>query len=256
MKNIRLNAYLCQSGLCSRRKADELIKSGDITINHWPMTDLSYTVQEKDTVRYKKIIVKPESLSYVLLNKPTGYVTTMDDQFNRPTVMDLLGKEIKSRVYPIGRLDYDTTGVLLLTNDGQLAHILAHPRLSVPKLYLIKLKEDLSLDHIAKIKKGVFLKDGPARVDNIKQAYDAKSAYVTIHSGRNRIVRRIFESFGYTVKKLERVSFAGLTTKGVKLGDWRFLTPAEVKKLQSLSPDAKPKKTIKKVAVSTKKQED
>ena len=251
----RLNLYISQSGLCSRRKADTLILNGEITVNHWPMKDVGYMVQEKDTVRYGKAIIKPEKLTYVLLNKPTSVITAVEDQFNRPTVVNLVkGKDITGRIYPVGRLDYDTSGVLILTNDGDLAQVLAHPKSEVQKVYRVTLKEDLAFDDAAKLKKGVFLTDGGARVDTLHQGYKKNVAQVTIHSGRNRIIRRMFESLGYTVKKLERVIFAGLTARDVKLGDWRFLTPAEVKKLQMLEiPGKKKDSGAKKKITGTKK---
>ena len=250
---IRLNLYLSQSGLCSRRKADALIQAGEITVNHWPVTDIGYQVQEKDTVRYKKDIIKPEKLTYVLLNKPTGVITAVEDQFNRPTVVNIVqSKEITSRLYPIGRLDYDTSGVLLLTNDGDLSQALAHPKSNVQKVYRVTLKEELKADDVARLKKGVYLTDGGARVDSLHQGYNKNVAQVTIHSGRNRIIRRMFESLGYTVKKLERVIFAGLTTRNVRLGDWRFLTPAEVTKLKMFEAPTKKSAAPKKSSGSKK----
>ncbi len=255
MKNTRLNVYVSQSGLCSRRKADELIKAGEITVNHWATTDPSYIVQENDTVRHKKIIIKPESLSYILMHKPEGYVTTLRDQFNRPTVMDLLDKNVKNRVYPIGRLDYNTTGVLLLTNDGDLAQKLSHPRSNVKKVYRITLKESLTSDDALKIRKGVYLSDGPAKVDSLTQGHDKKTADVSIHSGRNRVIRRVFEGLGYTIKKLDRLYFAGVSHKGIQCGDWRFLLPGEIKKLKAFEAPTTPlvKKPVKKAIPKTAK---
>ncbi len=252
MKNTRLNVYVSQSGLCSRRKADDLIKAGEITVNHWPTTDPSYVVQENDAVRHKKVIIKPESLSYLVMNKPEGYVTTLRDQFNRPTVMDLLDKNVKNRVYPIGRLDYNTTGILLLTNDGDLAQKLSHPRSNVKKVYRITLKEPITSNDALKIQHGVYLTDGLAKVDSLRQGHDKKTADVAIHSGRNRVIRRIFEGLGYNIKKLDRVFFAGMSHKGIQCGDWRFLLPGEIKKLKALEVPSTPlKKPVKKATPKT-----
>jgi 23S rRNA pseudouridine2605 synthase len=253
MKTTRLNVYVSQSGLCSRRKADELIKAGEITVNHWPMLDPGYQVQEADAVRYKKVIIKPEKLSYIVMHKPEGYVTTLKDQFNRPTVMDLLDKNVKSRVYPIGRLDYNTTGVLLMTNDGDLAQKLSHPKSQVRKVYRITLKEPLTSDDALKLRKGVYLADGPAKVDSLVQGHDKKTADITIHSGRNRVIRRIFEGLGYTVKKLDRILFATMNHKGIPCGDWRFMHPSEIKKLQNLEVATVSKKPVAKKAGKTEK---
>ncbi len=245
MKSIRLNLYVSQSGLCSRRKADELIKAGEITVNHWPMTNPAYEVQPKDTVRYKKKVIQPESLTYLVMNKPEGYITSLSDEHNRPTVIDLLDKSVKNRVYPVGRLDYNTTGVLLLTNDGDLAQKLAHPSSLIKKVYKVTLKEDVTKEACLTLKRGVYLEDGASRVDSLYQGYDKKVLRVTIHSGRNRIIRRMFEALGYTVKKLERLSFATLTCKNILPGHSRALRPAELKKLLEIDIE-QVKKTVKK----------
>jgi|GEM_PF-622312 len=252
MESIRLNLYVSQSGLCSRRKADELIKAGEITVNHWPQTNPAYEVQPKDTVRYKKTVIKPEALTYIIMNKPEGYITSVSDELNRPTVMELLDKSVKNRVYPVGRLDYNTTGVLLLTNDGDLAQKLAHPRSMVKKVYKVTLKEDVTSEACSTLKRGVYLEDGAARVDSLYQGYDKNVIKVTIHSGRNRIIRRMFEALGYTVKKLERMSFATLTCKNIPLGHSRTLRPAELKKLMALEVPAE-KKTKDGQKVRTRK---
>ena len=236
MKNLRLNVYISHAGYCSRRRADELIKAGEITINHGIKKESAYLVQEKDTVRHKKQVIKLSSiaLTYVVLNKPIGAITTASDDKNRVTVIDLLGPKLKSRVFPIGRLDLKTTGALLLTNDGELAHKLAHPKFKVKKIYQVTLAKDLTYEHFQKIKNGLFLKDGPLKVDDISRAMQKNKVRVTLHSGKNRIVRRIFESQGYTVRKLTRLNFAGITTRGLKSGQWRHLTKTEIKKLTSL----------------------
>lgn len=236
MKNSRLNVYISHAGYCSRRKADELIKAGEVTINHAVQKNPAYTVQEKDTVRHKKKVIKPGQTSfiYLALNKPLGTVTTASDEKNRFTVVDLLGKKIKDRVFPIGRLDIKTDGILLLTNDGELSNKLAHPKFKVKKVYQVLLSKDLLPEHLRKIKQGLFLKDGPLQVDAISQAMQKNSVRVVLHSGKNRIVRRIFESFGYTIRKLTRLNFAGITARGLKEGEWRPLTSSEIKHLKTL----------------------
>lgn len=235
MKRPRLNVYISHAGYCSRRKADELIKMGEITINHAVQKKPGYLVEEKDTVRHKKMVIRPGKISfvYIIMNKPTGAITSAADDKNRLTVIDLLGPKVK-RVFPIGRLDIKTTGALLLTNDGELSHKLAHPKFKVKKVYQVTLSKDLTRTDFEKIKKGLFLKDGPLKVDNISCAMQKNKVRVTIHSGKNRIVRRIFESLGYTVRKLIRLNFAGITTRGIEAGKWRYLTPTEIKKLKAL----------------------
>lgn len=243
MKNTtRLNLFISQSGLCSRRKADGLIKGGEITVNHWPVKTPGYQVQEGDTVRFKKNVIKPEALSYIVMHKPEGYVTTLKDQFKRPTVMDLLDKNVKNRVYPVGRLDYHTSGVLLWTNDGELARKLTHPRSSIKKVYRVVLTKPLTSEDLLKIRKGVYLADGPAKVDALYQGHNKKIADITLHSGRNRVIRRLFEGLGYGIQSLDRILFAGITHKEIRCGDWRFLHPSEIKKLKAL--EALPEKPI------------
>lgn len=235
MKNERLSAFLAQSGLCSRREAEHLIKTGQITINHWPVTDPAYRLQENDTVRYQKKIVKQETMVYILLNKPKGYVTTCKDERNRQTVLDLVDKRVKARIYPIGRLDTNTTGALLLTNDGELSQKLSHPKFGVRKIYQVTLTGPLQEEHKNVIEKGIHLDHDLVVVDSITQGRNPFKVRVVIHSGKNRVVRRLFEHFAYTIKKLERVSFAGLTTKNLPLGHWRHLKPEEVAKLKAMN---------------------
>ncbi len=235
----RLDLYLTQAGACSRRKADELIKAGEITVNHWPVTDPTYDVLERDTVRYKKIIIKqkPEAeCVYVLLYKPAGYVTTASDDKNRKTIFDLISDgKFRERLFPIGRLDINTTGILLITNDGQVTHKLAHPRYEVEKVYQVILDKPLAPEAQKAIRSGLHLKDGAITVDKLEIGYTPTSVRITIHSGRNRIVRRIFESQGYTVTKLERIGFAGLNKRGLSLGQWRFLNKKEIAQLRKLT---------------------
>ena len=227
---MKLNMFLAKSGLCSRRKALELIKAGHISVNHWETRKASYIVQEKDTIRYKKEIIKlvPIKPVYIALNKPMGVVTTVSDPHNRPTVIDMLGKKFKTRVFPIGRLDAHTTGIILLTNDGEIFNRLAHPKYLVKKVYQITLDRPLKDTDFTRIKKGLHLKDGPIKPDNAEQGYNKAKVKVTLHSGKNRIVRRIFESLGYTPKKLERINFAGISKRGLAHGDWRDLTRREI----------------------------
>lgn len=231
--SLRLNVYLAHAGLCSRRAADELIKNGQITINHAVETNPGYQIREKDTVRYKKKVIKlgQNPLVTYVLNKPEGFITSVSDEYNRPTVMDLIAT--KSRVYPIGRLDYNTSGVLLLTNDGELAQILAHPKHQVKKVYVVTLAKDLTAEHLAMIKRGLHLHDGPIKVDSIEHTDQRKRIKVALHSGRNRIVRRIFESLGYTVRKLDRINFGGISKRGLPIGQTRVLTDTEIAKLKN-----------------------
>ncbi len=234
MKNLRLNLYLAQAGLCSRRASDELIKSGQITINHAVVKNIGYRVLDKDTVRYKKQVVKliGNELITLIINKPTGFITTVSDDQDRPTVMDLLDKKIRARVYPIGRLDRNTTGVLLMTNDGDLAMKLAHPKYEIQKVYHVTLAKELTDEHLEKIRKGLHLKDGPIKVDGITRGLQKNRIKVTIHSGKNKIVRRIFESQGYTVRKLDRLSFANLSKRALPIGKYRILTEKEIERLK------------------------
>jgi len=242
----RLNVYLAKSGLCSRRAADEAIQKGDVTINHAVMLNPGYKVQGKDTVRYKKQVIKlvVEDPVTIVLNKPTAVITTSFDDQGRRTVMDLLGKEYKNvRLYPIGRLDVNTTGVLLLTNDGELALKLAHPRFNVKKVYQVTLTRPISDVDFATIKKGLYLQDGAIKADNIELGFHADTVKVTLHSGKNRIVRRIFEALNYIIKRLDRINFAGITKRTLPLGQCRALTKTELASLKKLL--AKEEKPLK-----------
>lgn len=232
-----LNKFISHCGVCSRRDAVELIKSGKVKVNDELIVEPFHRVSQKDkiTLSGKKLFIQ-KNLVYILLNKPKGYITTLDDPKGRRTVMDIFGDEIQERIYPVGRLDRNTTGVLVLTNDGELAQKLAHPKFEARKVYQVILDKDLTLEDFQKIRAGVLLEDGPAPVDQL-EFLDAKNKLgLEIHSGRNRIVRRIFESLGYVVEKLDRVMYAGLTKKNVVRGKWRFLTKQEVINLKHFNP--------------------
>ena len=231
---IRLNKFLANAGVCSRRDADKYIAAGVVTVNGEIITELGHKVLRSDVVLFHDQQVKAEKKVYVLLNKPKGYVTTSEDPQNRKTVMDLVAKACRERIYPVGRLDRNTTGVLLLTNDGELASKLTHPMFLKKKIYHVYLDRNVTAGDIRQIAEGITLEDGDIKADAIDYASDTdrKQVGIEMHSGRNRIVRRIFESLGYHVVKLDRVYFAGLTKKNVKRGDWRFLTEEEVNMLR------------------------
>lgn len=231
---IRLNKYLANAGVCSRREADEFIQAGVVTVNGTVVTELGTKVLRSDTVIFHEQPVSLEKKVYVLLNKPKDYVTTNDDPQQRKTVMDLVKNVCPERIYPVGRLDRNTTGVLLLTNDGDLASKLTHPKFLKKKVYHVFLDKNVTAHDLQQIAEGVTLDDGEVHADAIEYANDAvkNQVGIEIHSGKNRIVRRIFESLGYRVIKLDRVQFAGLTKKGLRRGDWRFLTEKEVDMLR------------------------
>ena len=231
---IRLNKYLANAGVCSRREADEYIQAGVITVNGNVVTELGTKVLRTDEVKFHDAPVTLEKKVYVLLNKPKDYVTTSDDPQQRKTVMDLVKDVCPERIYPVGRLDRNTTGVLLLTNDGDLASKLTHPKFLKKKVYHVHLDKNLTSHDMDQIREGIQLEDGEIKADAIEYADDRDKSQVgiEIHSGKNRIVRRIFESLGYRVTKLDRVQFAGLTKKNLRRGDWRFLTEKEVDMLR------------------------
>ncbi|MGO1597623.1 MAG: pseudouridine synthase, partial [Sphingobacterium sp.] len=234
---IRLNRYISNSGICSRRKADELIAAGVISVNGEAVTELGIKVDPtKDEVRYNNERLKREKMVYVLLNKPKDYITTTDDPQERKTVMHLVSKATKERIYPVGRLDRNTTGLLLLTNDGNLADKLSHPRNNMSKLYQIELNKSLTQGDLNKIQFGLELEDGFVKPDEISYVVGAskREIGIQIHSGKNRIVRRIFESLGYDVIKLDRVVYASLTKKDLPRGRWRFLEEKEIIQLKHL----------------------
>jgi len=227
---MRLNKYLAHAGIASRREADVLIQTGAVTVNGKTITEMGYKVKPGDKVQFNGDTIKPEKKVYVLLNKPKNFITTTEDEKGRKTVMELVQKSAPVRIYPVGRLDRNTTGVLLFTNDGDLAKKLTHPRHNVEKIYHVKLDKNLKPSDIDKIRNGLKLEDGEITVDDISYIKGAPHSEVgvKIHSGRNRIVRRIFEHLGYDVLKLDRVLFAGLTKKDLKRGHWRHLTKKEV----------------------------
>ena len=234
---IRLNKYLADCGVCSRREADELIKAGCVTVNGELVTTMGYKVKTGDKVVYGGQTLNREKLRYILLNKPKGFITTADDPEGRETVMELVKGACNERIFPVGRLDKNTTGLLLLTNDGDLAKKLTHPSSEVTKLYHVVLNKPLTRNDMLRISEGIELDDGFISADSI--AYDAdddskKSIGIELHSGRNRIVRRIFEHLGYEIEKLDRVMFAGLDKYKLPRGEWRFLTDQEVAKLKKI----------------------
>ena len=231
---IRLNKYLANAGVCSRREADEYIQAGAVLVNGTVVTELGTKVLRSDEVKFRDQPVTMEKKVYVLLNKPKDYVTTSDDPQQRKTVMDLVKNACEERIYPVGRLDRNTTGVLLLTNDGDLASKLTHPKFLKKKVYHVYLDKPVTATDLQKIAEGIELEDGEVHADAIEYASptDETQVGIEIHSGKNRIVRRIFESLGYRVVKLDRVQFAGLTKKNLRRGDWRFLTQKEVEMLR------------------------
>ena len=231
---LRLNKFLANAGGCSRREADEFIQAGLVTVNGEVVTELGTKILRTDEVKFHDAPVTLEKKVYVLLNKPKDYVTTSDDPQQRKTVMDLVKDVCPERIYPVGRLDRNTTGVLLLTNDGDLASKLTHPKFLKKKVYHVHLDKNLTAHDMDQIREGITLEDGEIKADAVEYADDRDKAQVgiEIHSGKNRIVRRIFESLGYRVTKLDRVQFAGLTKKNLRRGDWRFLTEKEVDMLR------------------------
>ena len=226
---IRLNKYISNSGICSRRDADMLIQTGAIQVNGKIVTELGTKVMPTDEVRYGDKILQREKPVYLLLNKPKDYITTMEDERDRKHVLQLVKGACKERIYPVGRLDKNTTGLLLFTNDGEMTKKLTHPKHGIRKVYYVELSKNLTAADFEKIVNGIELSDGEIKVDEIAYAGETKREIgITLHSGRNRIVRRIFEQLGYEVVKLDRVVFAGLTKKDLPRGKFRFLTEAEI----------------------------
>ena len=232
-EEMRLNRYIANAGICSRREADALIAAGEIRVNGEVVTEMGYKVQPTDTVQYGKTNLNREKLVYVLLNKPKDFITTTDDPEGRKTVMDLVANASKERIFPVGRLDRNTTGLLLFTNDGEVAQKLSHPSHKNKKIYQVELSKPLTAEHLGEISTGVELEDGKAEVDDVAVvAGNPHFVGVELHIGRNRIVRRIFEHLGYEVVALDRVQYAGITKKDLPRGKWRFLTEQEVIRLK------------------------
>ena len=227
---IRLNRYIAASGICSRRDADEIIKRGEITVNGKTVTDLGVKVREDDDIRYRRKKLSAEKKVYILMNKPKDYVTTVEDPHADRTVTDLIGEKCRERVYPVGRLDKSTTGVLLLTNDGDLAGKLTHPRYKRKKIYHVFLDRDVTKNDMIKLSEGIDLDGEIVMADAVSyvEQDDRSQVGIELHSGQNRVVRRLFEDLGYRVRKLDRVYFAGLTKKNLPRGRWRYLTEKEV----------------------------
>jgi 23S rRNA pseudouridine2605 synthase len=231
---IRLNRFIANSGVCSRREADNLITNGLITVNGVIVTDLGVKVRLNDDIRYKNKKLKAEKKVYIVMNKPRGYVTTVEDPHADHTVLELLGNECRERIYPVGRLDKATTGVLLLTNDGELAGKLTHPRFKRKKIYHVFLDKPVIRNDLVKLVEGIEL-DGEmisADAAEYASAEDKTQVGIELHSGQNRVIRRIFEKIGYKVKKLDRVYFAGLTKKNIPRGHWRYLNDKEISVLK------------------------
>lgn len=235
---IRLNRFLSNAGVASRREADKLIEMGLVTVNGVIVTELGTKVDpKKDVVRYDDLKLRPEPMRYVLLNKPKDFITTMDDPEGRKTVMFLVKDACKERIYPVGRLDRNTTGLLLFTNDGDMAKRLTHPKHGYPKIYHVETIQKVSGADLQKMRDGITLDDGPVKVDEVEFVGDGKDQRqvgLRIHSGKNRIVRRIFEHLGYSIKKLDRVMFAGLTKKDLARGRYRHLSEQEINFLKMI----------------------
>lgn len=230
-----LNAFIAQAGTCSRRKAVELIKQGRVTVNGNVMKEPGYRVTARDVVQVQQNQLVDQEKVYILLNKPKDCITTVSDEKGRKTVMPLIADATKARVFPVGRLDRSTTGLLLFTNDGFLAQALSHPKNHIQKTYHVFLDKPVHGDDIEQLRRGVMLEDGKATVDAIAYIRGYKDAItVTLHSGKNRIVRRMFEHVGYEVVKLDRVGYAGLTKRNLLVGQWRMLTAHEIKRLRSV----------------------
>ena len=232
---MRLNKYLAHSGIASRRAADTLIMQGHVTVNGVIVKEMGYKVQPRDVVTFKdKPIKTVDKLVYYLLNKPRNVLTTSSDERGRRTVIDIMSEKIPERIYPVGRLDRNTSGLILLTNDGELTKKLSHPSHKVPKVYLVTLDKNLALKDLEQIRDGITLEDGPIKADSLHfiEGLSKREVEIEVHSGKNRLVRRIFEHFGYEVVKLDRTYYAGLTKKNLPRGMWRPLTKEEVRLLK------------------------
>lgn len=240
--SMRLNKYIANAGICSRREADDLISSGVVQVNGKTITEMGFRIKPTDIIKYGGQTLKKERLVYLILNKPKDYITTADDPQKRRTVLELIAGACKERIYPVGRLDRATTGLLMFTNDGDLTKKLTHPKYGVRKIYHVELDKPLKRDDMDKIMEGLELEDGPIKVDEISyvaNGVDKTQVGVEIHSGKNRIVRRIFEHMGYNVRKLDRVMFGSLTKKDLSRGRWRMLSETEVGMLKMISSEPK-----------------
>jgi 23S rRNA pseudouridine2605 synthase len=233
---IRLNRFIANAGVCSRREADTYISAGLVTVNGIPVTELGVKVKPTDEVRFDGRKLNPEKKVYLLLNKPKDFVSTTDDPHADKIVMDLVKDACPERIYPVGRLDRNTTGLLLFTNDGDLSKRLTHPSHNMKKIYQVSLDKPVTLNHLQQIADGIELEDGMIHADAVSyiNQQEKNEIGIEIHSGKNRIVRRIFEHFGYHIKKLDRVYFAGLTKKNLPRGKWRFLSEKEIHYLKML----------------------
>jgi len=228
-----LNKFIANSGVCSRREADELIKMGLITVNGTAVTEMGFKVKATDDVRHEGKRLSAEKPVYILMNKPKGFITTTDDPQERNTVMHIIAGAVKERVYPVGRLDRNTTGLLLITNDGDVADKLTHPSYNAKKIYKVDLDRPITKGDLEAIQEGVQLEEGRAMVDDLAVVSDDKKTVgIEIHIGWNRVVRRIFEALNYQVVKLDRVVYAGMDKKDLKRGQWRFLTKEEIVRLK------------------------
>jgi len=236
---IRLNKYLSNAGICSRREADTFIKAGLVSVNGEPVVELGTKIKKTDAVKYNGSLIKSEKTVYILMNKPKNTLTTAKDDRGRLTVRDIIGNKVKERIYPVGRLDKDSTGVLMLTNDGAMTMKLTHPKNKKKKIYHVFLDKNVAQEDIYKLADGIELEDGFTKFDEINYANmeSKREVGVELHSGKNRIVRRMFEHLGYRVDKLDRVYFAGLTKKSLRRGYWRHLTDLEVSMLKMGSFD-------------------
>lgn len=234
--SMTLNKALAHAGVSSRRNAVILIKRGDVMVNNRIIKEPGHPVMEKDVLKVRGKIVRAEKKIYIILNKPKGFVTTVSDEEGRKTVLDLIGKSVKERLYPVGRLDLNTSGALLLTNDGAVAQKLSHPRYEVKKEYHVQLHKTLDEKDRQLLMQGTRLSDGMIKVDFISRPMGPEKNHVrvTLHSGKFRVIRRLFESLGYFVDRLDRSSYAGISKRGIPIGKWRFLTAKEIKHLQSL----------------------
>ncbi len=256
-ESMPLNKFIAHGGVCSRRDAAELVKGGEVMVNNAVVTEPGTKITPKDIVTVKgKKITPSRNLVYILLNKPKDYITTLEDPEGRKTVLDLVKRATPERIYPVGRLDRNTSGVLLLTNDGGLAQTLSHPRHEIKKIYEVRLDKPLTKADFEQLMQGLNLEDGPIVADAVGYVdpKDKSVIGVEIHSGRNRIVRRMFEFLGYDVRGLDRVMYAGLTKKNVQRGKWRFLTEKEIRILRHFNPQTKTDRTPVKVKPSTQKK--